>query len=220
MTALTRNGIMDVYRRRARNYDLTANLYYLIGFREFAYRRRAIDALGLRPGDTVVDVGCGTGLNFRSLRDAVGGEGTVIGVDLTDAMLEQANERIAKHGWTNVRTVHSDATEFAFPTGVAGILSSFALTLIRGFDDVIARGAKALRPGGRWVVLDFKEPGERWQWLMPLAVQVMKPFAVTRDLTERHPWESIERHLGNLEMTELYGGFGYIASGRSSQAAR
>jgi demethylmenaquinone methyltransferase/2-methoxy-6-polyprenyl-1,4-benzoquinol methylase len=73
--ALSRQEIADLYRRRAKNYDFTANLYYLIGFREQAFRKRAVEALGLRRGDTVVEVCCGTGMNFPLLRERVGVSG-------------------------------------------------------------------------------------------------------------------------------------------------
>ncbi len=59
-----REHVIGTYRDRAQHYDITANLYYLFGFREWAYRRKAVQALRLRPGDTVVEIGCGTGLNF------------------------------------------------------------------------------------------------------------------------------------------------------------
>jgi demethylmenaquinone methyltransferase/2-methoxy-6-polyprenyl-1,4-benzoquinol methylase len=51
--------MIRLYRKRARHYDLSANLYYLIGFQEGKYRMMAIAALGLRPGDTVVEIGLG-----------------------------------------------------------------------------------------------------------------------------------------------------------------
>ncbi|NIN67306.1 MAG: methyltransferase domain-containing protein, partial [Anaerolineae bacterium] len=59
--------------------------------------------------------GCGTGLNLGLLRDAVGREGEVIGVDLTDAMLAQARKLVQANGWRNVELVHSDALKFPFP---------------------------------------------------------------------------------------------------------
>lgn len=90
--------VMNLYRKRARRYNFTANLYYLAGFREWAYRQRAVEALNLQQGDTVVEIGCGTGLNFSLLHQAVGPTGRVIGVDLTDAMLAQARQRVAENG--------------------------------------------------------------------------------------------------------------------------
>ena len=144
----TREEVLGVYRKRARRYDLTANVYYLLGFREWAYRKRAIAALGLRPGDTVVEIGCGTGLNFGLLEERIGPQGRLIGVDLTDAMLSRARERVRDKGWRNVELVECPAASFRFPPGIDGILSTFALTLEPEYDQVIERGAEALEPGG------------------------------------------------------------------------
>jgi len=59
-----KENIIELYRERARRCNFTANWYYLIGFRLHAYRKKAVQALNLQPGDKVVDVGCGTGANF------------------------------------------------------------------------------------------------------------------------------------------------------------
>jgi ubiquinone/menaquinone biosynthesis C-methylase UbiE len=210
--------IVTLYRKRAKNYNVTANLYYLLGFREAAYRKRAVEALDLKPGDTVVEIGCGTGLNFPLLQDAVGPEGKIIGVDLTDAMLEQARKQIEKKGWSNVELVLSDAALYEFPQNADGILSTFALTLVPEFDKVVKNGCGALKPGKRWVILDFKMPSNWLSHLAPLAVFLTRPFGVTIDLAARHPWESIQKHMKNLNMTELYSGFVYIAVGARQES--
>lgn len=70
--ALTADELRAVYRRRAPRYDLTSRLCGLFGYRLDAYRRRGVEALRLRPGDTVVELGCGTGANFAPLEDALG----------------------------------------------------------------------------------------------------------------------------------------------------
>jgi len=218
MTALTKNEIRSLYNKRAERYDLTANLYYLVGFREYAYRRKAIRALGLSKGDTVVEISCGTGLNFPLLQDAVGEEGQIIGVDLTDSMLNKAAVRVGANGWTNVQLVQSDAAEYTFPANVDAILSTFAITLIPEYDNIIRRGTEALAAGGRWVVLDFKLPDGWLKPLVPLAILITRPFGVTLDLAARHPWESIESHLGECSLEDLYGGFAYVASGVKVQS--
>jgi ubiquinone/menaquinone biosynthesis C-methylase UbiE/YHS domain-containing protein len=215
--ALQGMEIRDLYRRRARRYDVTANLYYLLGFREWAFRKRAVAALALLPGDTVVELGCGTGLNFSLLEAAIGPSGRIIGVDLTDAMLERAAARASERGWKNVELVQCDAAAYEFPCGVDGILSTFALTLVPEFDDVIRRGAAALCPGGRWVVADFRMPGGPTRYLAPLLLPAVRPFGVSLDLAERHPWESLRRYLGNLSMREEWFGFVYVA-GATAQA--
>jgi len=106
----------------------------------------------------VVDVGCRTGLDFSLLQQQVGPLGRIIGVDLTDAMLDEAAARIAADRWSNVELVNSDVAAYVFPSVVDGILSTFALTLVPQFDEVIRNGALALQPGKRFVILDFKMP--------------------------------------------------------------
>jgi demethylmenaquinone methyltransferase/2-methoxy-6-polyprenyl-1,4-benzoquinol methylase len=213
--ALSKQALVDLYRRRARRYDLSANLYYLLGFREQAYRRKAVEALKLRPGHTVVEIGCGTGLNFGWLQQRVGPQGQVIGVDLTDRMLSQARRRAEERGWTNVELVQSDAANYPFPTGLNGVLSTFALTLVPEYDRVIAYGARALKPGGRFVVLDIKQPPCAPLWLVKLGVALTRPFGVSLDLAERHPWESVARYLNPVSFEEFYFGFAYISVGEA-----
>ena len=77
---MEKERLKALYDRVAGRYDGAVLLYYALGYRYHAYRRRAIDTLHLRPGDTAVDLGCGTGVNLAALREAVGAEGRVIGV--------------------------------------------------------------------------------------------------------------------------------------------
>jgi ubiquinone/menaquinone biosynthesis C-methylase UbiE len=214
--ALAKSQLRDLYRKRAANYDFSANLYYLIGFREARYRKSAVSALGLKPGDTVVEVGCGTGLNFSYLLQSIGDTGRLIGIDLTDAMLEKAMKRIRRNRWRNVDLVEADAASYIFPAGIQGVLSTFALTLIPEYEQVIDHGARALTAGGRFVIADFKKP-ERWPlWLVKLGVLITRPFGVSLDLTERKPWQVMTKYFAQVIVRELFGGSVYIAVGEKS----
>ena len=62
-------------------------------------------------------------------------------------------------------------------------------------------------------VLDFKRPAAWPYWLLKSAELLVRPFGVTLDLAERHPWESIERHFRSSGMSEHYFGVVYVATG-------
>ena len=214
----TREHLIEVYRKKAKRYDVTSRLYPAPGYPQRGQRRQAVRALDLSRGDTVVDMACGTGLNFSLLEAAIGPEGRIVGVDLTDAMLDQAQRRIETNGWSNVSLVQADAAEFDFPAGVDAILSTYALTQVPECEEVIARGAAALSEGGRWAVLDLKVPDSTPRWLTHLGVATVRPFASIEDWVARRPWEAIrtgmQETLVDVSWAELFFGTAFLASGR------
>ena len=214
----TREHLIEVYRKKAKRYDVTSRLYPAPGYPQGAQRRRAVQELRIGPGDTVVDMACGTGLNFRLLEEAIGPEGRIVGVDLTDAMLDQAQQRIETNGWSNVSLVQADAAEFDFPGGVDAILSTYAMTQVPECREVIARGAAALSGGGRWAVLDLKVPDRTPRWLAHLGIATVRPFASIEDWVARRPWEAIragmQETLTDVSWTELFFGTAFLACGQ------
>jgi demethylmenaquinone methyltransferase/2-methoxy-6-polyprenyl-1,4-benzoquinol methylase len=213
----TREHLIKTYRKKAKHYDLTSRLYPVPGYPQRAQRVRAVQALGLRPGGTVVDIACGTGLNFSLIEQVIGPEGRIVGVDLTDAMLTQAQHRIRSKGWDNISLVQADAAAFDFPTEVDAILSTYALTQVPECGDVIARGAAALSYGGRWAVLDLKAPDNAPRWLAQLGIALARPFGSIDDWIMRRPWERIgaamHDTLADLSWTELFFGTAFLAAG-------
>jgi SAM-dependent methyltransferase len=145
----TREHLIETYRKSAKHYDVTSRLYPVPGYPQRSQRLRAVQALGLRAGGTVIDMACGTGLNFPLLQQAVGPGGRIIGVDLTDAMLARAQDRVKASGWGNVSLVQADAAGFGFPAGADAILSTYALTQVPECAQVIAHGTAAGRALGR-----------------------------------------------------------------------
>src|SRR5258707_12292798 len=126
-TGSTREHLIETYRKKARHYDITSRLYPAPGYPQRTQRLRTVQALGLRAGDTVIDMACGTGLNFSLLQKAVGPGGRIVGVDLTDAMLARAQDRIKANDWSNVSLLQADAAGFDFPSEANAILSTYAL---------------------------------------------------------------------------------------------
>ena len=214
---LTRERLIETYRRKAKHYDITSRLYPAPAYPQRSQRLRAVHALGLHPGDSVVDLACGTGLNFSLLEAAVGPGGRILGVDLTDAMLERAQDRIERHRWTNISLVQADAGDFNFPGEVDAILSTYALTQVPRCAEVVAHGTAALSEGGRWVVLDLKVPGTTPRWLAQLGTAALRPFAAIDEWIMRRPWEEIrlamEEELADVSWSELCFGTAFLAAG-------
>ena len=213
----SQDHLIETYRRKAKHYDLTSQLYPVPGYPHRALRRRAVRALGLRAGATVIDMACGTGLNFPLIEEAIGPGGRIVGVDLTDAMLAHAQDRIDTNGWSNVSLVQSDAAGFDFPTEVDAILSTYALSQVPECAEVIAHGAAALSGGGRWVVLDLKVPDNTPGWLAQLGTAIVRRFASIDEWMTRRPWEAIraamQEELADLSWTELFFGTAFLAAG-------
>jgi len=126
--------IRDGYGRWARVYDWFARATASVG----GVRRGCVDALELDPGDTVVEFGCGPGVNLPALRGAVGPTGRVVGVDITGPMLGRARGLVDRRGWENVSLVRGDATQP--PVSAAdGVLATFVTSLFPDAYDVVDR---------------------------------------------------------------------------------
>jgi len=142
------------YTRWARLYDLLARAP---GVR--SWRVRVADALALEAGDTVVEMGCGTGANFPHLRERVGPGGRVVGVDLTPGMLGVARDRVARARWENVGVAAGDATRPPVSEADA-VIATFLVGMLEDPAEAVGRWCHHLRPGGRLVLLNAsRSPG-------------------------------------------------------------
>lgn len=152
------------------------------------WRARAADALSLSPGDTVVEFGCGSGANLPHLRERVGPEGRVIGVDLTRPLLEHAHGR--ERGEASL--LQADATTPPIEGPVDAVLGSFVVGMFENPDEVVDGWCDLLAPGGHIALLDAARSEELPGLLLNPAFQLFtwlsapeKRFGVTAELDRR-----------------------------------
>lgn len=166
-----------------------------------AGRVLGIEALDPQPGQQVLDLGCGTGLNFPLLRDRVGSSGTIIGIDRSAQMLEQARRRVAAAGWGNVILVQADAVlmdplligaEITARGGAPSsdaALATYTLSLMPEWRRAWANMAALLRAQARVAVVDMQEPAGWGKVFTPLA---RAACALGGADIHAHPWRAVE----------------------------
>ena len=121
-------------------------------------RKKAVQRLDLKPGETVLEIGCGTGRNLSLLCDAVGNNGQVIGVDASSGMLTRAQQVVTLHHRQNVRLLHQDAAELTLPDQVDAALFSLSYSVLPDRETVLQKTWEALHPDGRLVIMDAGLP--------------------------------------------------------------
>lgn len=208
---LASEQVRTLYDRLAPFYDVVSRPYGWFGSKRLAMR--ALNELRLQPGDTVVDLGTGTGRNLAALAAAVGASGHVIGVDLSPGMLEQARHRVAELDIDNVELVEADMARYDLPPGTVGVVSSYAMEMLPGYDDVIARLVGQLRPGGRVVLNGLRHPARWPEWVVRLGSALSRPFGVSEAYRSHRPWQAIEAHTIDVVYGEAMAGAVYLAAG-------
>lgn len=120
-------------------------------------RQLAIEHLDLKSGERVLDLGCGTGSYFEPLRQAIGPDGEVVGVDFSLGMVRRAEERIKAQGWSNVRVMCADAAQVRLGCDeYDAAIATFSLSAIADMPAAVENVRAALRPGGRFFVCDLR----------------------------------------------------------------
>jgi ubiquinone/menaquinone biosynthesis C-methylase UbiE len=200
-----REAALDLYAGHAAAYDEDTDW-------AGEDRARVVELLDLHPGDVVFDVGCGTGLCFSRLREGVGGDGRVVGIEQSLDMLTQAQERVDAAGWDNFDLVLGSVEDLCFPRLADAALFCFTHDVLRlpaAVDNVVSH----LRPGGRVAAV-----GPMWApWWAPgmnlLIWYCTGPYVTTYEGFEE-PWSHLAESVPGLrvERQELLGR--YFAWGR------
>jgi tRNA A58 N-methylase Trm61 len=200
-------GRQPAYYEHARSYNRDTGAFA-------PYRRAVVDALPLQPGQVVLDVGCGTGLCCGLLREKVGPEGTVIGIEESPEMAVVAREYVAREDWHNVMVVQSSA-EDARLEGTADAALFCAVHDILQSPGALRNVMASLRPGA-WVAAG----GGKWAAPVMVAVNSMvsmlhAPYVRSFSGFDR-PWRHLEQLVEDVQVQETAFGSGYVMIGHTT----
>jgi demethylmenaquinone methyltransferase / 2-methoxy-6-polyprenyl-1,4-benzoquinol methylase len=139
-------------RYDALNSVMTAGLHH-------RWRERAGDRAELRPGDSALDICCGTGDLTLELAKRVAPTGHVVGCDFSEPMLDLAREKAASRGAATARFEWADALELPYDAGrFDAVTVGFGIRNLADLDRGLSEMARVLRPGGRLVILEITQP--------------------------------------------------------------
>ncbi len=186
-------------------YDIIAPIYdKAIRSLYLPYRQKVIQSLQLQPGQTVLDLGCGSGLNFELIIGAIGPQGTLIGVDFSAKMLQRAQKTIDIHGWKNVFLLLQDATklnikELNIHSGsdirIDRILCTLGLSVFPDWQIVFEKSFNLLEPTGKFGIMDLYNNRRTFQTRMV-------NFLADSDIS-RKVWEPLQKISANYNEERL-----------------
>ena len=146
-------------------YDLVAPLYdRSISKTYLPYRQAAVKELKLQPCHTVMDIGCGTGLNFELILNEIGAHGTLVGIDSSTKMLERALHKIDHNRWSNVHLAQLDALKLTRNyledishrnIVIDSIICTLGFSVFPDWQTVFERSFDLLKSGGSYCVMDI-----------------------------------------------------------------
>jgi SAM-dependent methyltransferase len=200
---------LEAYRNQACWYDERTQAFQ-------HWRELVVDELASAPGDTVFDVGCGTGLCFSRLREKVGPTGTIVGIDESEEMLALAGQRVAERGWDNVHLACSPLVEAPLHrTGDAAVFCAVhdimqSRPALENVFEHLRDGAAVAAIGGKWP--------SPWLWPFRAWVTALhSPFV--RDFEGFDmPWRLLMEFVPDLSVREVAGGAGYLATGHAKHS--
>ncbi len=203
--------VEDKYRTAAVAYDRRTRWFE-------HFRAQAVARLAVSTGDTVIDVGCGTGVNFPLIERRVGPDGHVIGVDVSPDMLSRAAAKAAGAGYRNVTLIQSAAEDADLSAGADAALFSLTHDVLQQ-PSALENVFRSLRAGAG--VASF---GSKWapRWRVPVNAYVRwvaRRYVTTFEGFER-PWRHLEDFTRDLRVEEVALGGAYIAWGTAPEPSR
>jgi ubiquinone/menaquinone biosynthesis C-methylase UbiE len=186
-------------------------------------RRKAIEALALAPGETVLDIGCGTGFCFAPVMERIGSTGRLLAFDPSPDLLALARQRIERAGWRNVTLVQATAEQVDLHGArPSALLFSYVHDIMQSetaLENLLAQAAA----GARVAITSTRLWPRNWWPLAPLVNFYLwhthEQFITSREENFDRPWRKLERSLHDVRVQICWPGWRYVATGRLAGGA-
>jgi O-methyltransferase/aklanonic acid methyltransferase len=159
--------------------------------------RRLVERVGPRPGEVVLDVGCGRGACLFPAADRIGPSGRVVGIDIAEAMVEEARQQARREHIDNVEVLVMDAENPELPiTSFDVVIGSYSVIFLPDAPGALARYAMLLRDRGR---IGFTSPvfsDDTFPFLPPVFTELI-PLSLLRDLPSQWQPEQLRRRFNS-----------------------
>ena len=194
-------------------YDLISPLYDIGATGSGRPRREAVAQLRLEAGDAILDLACGTGLNFPFVEAVIGTGGLLVGLDYSSGMLAKARRRVRRKGWGNVRLIQADARtlsedllkEHANVDRIDNVLCTLGFTVIPDWEAVFEQSWALLKPGGRYAIMDwYVKQRNLFSWFLN---------SISQGDVSRHTWAPLEQKTEDYSYRPFIAGNVFVAAG-------
>ena len=174
------------------------------------YRSILINNLNIHADAKVLDMACGTGLNFNLLEKKIGSNGKIVGIDNSGKTLHIARKRIEHRKWTNINLVKSDASLFHEEHEFDASICTFAIDIIRPYKEAIDRMIELTKSKGRIGFIGFNYSQHPLLKIVNSAWKISGAFIGGVEFG-RNIVGYLEKNLIKVMFKEVFGGFYYIA---------
>jgi phosphatidylethanolamine/phosphatidyl-N-methylethanolamine N-methyltransferase len=199
---MNREQVKEIYSRYSSVYDTFFGHFFTPRI------RMGLKRSGIRSGDRVIEVGVGTGISLPHYPENC----TVVGIDLTRKMLEQARLKSARHGLDNVHLVEMDAENITFPDDTFDhAVAAFVITVVPNPERMVAEMKRVTKKGGDILIFNhfcsksafvskveklFSPLCEKWGWRSDISVDLLSnhcslPIRENFKLNRLDPWSII-----------------------------
>ena len=209
--------VRDLFNRGAAHYDRVGTVGFLGTGRH--YRQQALRKAGLEPGMTVIDVACGTGAVTWAIRQIVGPEAKVLGVDPSEGMLAEARREVAAEYQVG-RAENLPAPDAAFDFLSMG----YALRHVEDLESTFREFHRVMKEGARLLILEISRPQSRlglgmtklyFRDLVPFLSRLATGSGDAKEMMDYY-WETIEACVPPRDILQALEGAGFRDVGRGT----